>query len=55
VPPPDPSDGLVKIEAEDKHDLKERLAEIKVPTLVIGGEEDFLYPIRETAVGIPLS
>jgi len=51
--PPTPSDGLVELEAEDKHDFKERLAEIKVPTLVIGGEEDFFYPIRETAVGIP--
>lgn len=36
--PDNPSDGL---------------AEIKVPTLVIGGEEDFFYPIRETAAGIP--
>jgi pimeloyl-ACP methyl ester carboxylesterase len=51
--PADPSDGLVEIEAEDKHNFKERLAEIKVPTLVIGGEEDFFYPIRETAAGIP--
>jgi len=51
--PSHPSDGLVELEAEDKHDFKERLAEIKVPTLVIGGEEDFFYPIRETAVGIP--
>jgi pimeloyl-ACP methyl ester carboxylesterase len=51
--PADPSDGLVEIEAEDKHDFKERLAEIKVPTLVIGGEEDYFYPIRETAMGIP--
>jgi len=44
---------MVELEAEDKHDFKERLAEIKVPTLVIGGEEDFFYPIRETAAGIP--
>jgi len=51
--PADPSDLLVTIEAEDKHDFKDRLAEIKVPTLVIGGEEDFFYPIRETAAGIP--
>jgi len=51
--PADPSDGLVEIEAEDKHDFKERLAEIKVPTLVIGGSEDYFYPIRETAAGIP--
>jgi len=51
--PNDPSDGLVEIEAEDKHDFKDRLAEIQVPTLVIGGEEDFFYPIRDTAAGIP--
>ena len=48
-----PSDGLVEIEAEDRHDFTERLAEIKVPTLVIGGDEDFFYPVRETAEGIP--
>jgi len=51
--PSDPSDVLVTLEAEDKHDFKDQLAEIKVPTLVIGGEEDFFYPIRETAEGIP--
>ena len=51
--PSDPSDGLVEIEAEDRHDFKERLAEIKVPALVIGGAEDYFYPIRETAEGIP--
>jgi pimeloyl-ACP methyl ester carboxylesterase len=47
------SDGLVEIEAEDKHDFKDHLVEIKVPTLVIGGDEDFFYPVRETAEGIP--
>ncbi len=51
--PADPSDYIVTLEAEDKHDFKDRLAEIKVPTLVIGGDEDYLYPIRETAAGIP--
>jgi pimeloyl-ACP methyl ester carboxylesterase len=51
--PASTSDGLVEIEAEDRHDFKERLAEIKVPTLVIGGDKDFFYPIRETAEGIP--
>ena len=51
--PPDPSDGLIEIEAEDKHNFKEQLSKIKMPTLVIGGEEDFFYPIRETASGIP--
>jgi len=51
--PTDLSDGLVEVEAEANHDFKERLAEIKVPSLVIGGEEDYFYPIRETAEGIP--
>jgi len=51
--PADPSDLLVTLEAEDKHDFKDRLSEIKAPTLVIGGEEDYFYPIRETAAGIP--
>ena len=51
--PAEPSDGLVEIEAEDSHNFKDRLAEITVPTLVIGGEEDFFYPVRDTAVGIP--
>lgn len=48
------SDGIIEIEAEDKHNFKERLAEIKCPTLVIGGDQDFFYgPIEETASGIP--
>ena len=45
----DPSDGIVEIEAEDRHDLSDRLDRIKADTLVIGGEEDFFYPVRETA------
>jgi pimeloyl-ACP methyl ester carboxylesterase len=51
--PEDAADGLVEIKAEDKHNFKDRLNEIKVPTLVIGGDEDFFYPIKETADGIP--
>jgi len=47
--PADPSDGIVEIEAEDRHDLSDRLDRIKADTLVIGGEEDFFYPVRETA------
>lgn len=47
------ADGLVELEAEDKFNFKEQLADIKVPTLVIGGETDSFYPIRETAEGIP--
>jgi pimeloyl-ACP methyl ester carboxylesterase len=50
--PDDPSDGLVEIEAEDRHDFGDKLAEIHIPTLVIGGDEDFFYPISETAAGI---
>jgi pimeloyl-ACP methyl ester carboxylesterase len=51
--PSNPSDVLVTIEAEDKHNFKQLLPSINVPTLVIGGDEDFFYPIRETAEGIP--
>jgi pimeloyl-ACP methyl ester carboxylesterase len=51
--PAGPSDGIVEIEAEDAHDFQERLAEITVPTLVIGGDCDFFYPVRATAEGIP--
>ena len=42
----------VEIEAEDRHDFTERLVEIKVPTLVIGGELDKFYDIRQMAEGI---
>ena len=51
--PTDPSDGIVEIEAEDRHDLSDHLDKIKADTLVIGGEEDFFYPVRETARKIP--
>jgi pimeloyl-ACP methyl ester carboxylesterase len=51
--PEDPSDGLIEIECEDKHDFWRRLPDIKVLTLVIGGDEDFFYPIAETAERIP--
>jgi pimeloyl-ACP methyl ester carboxylesterase len=51
--PADASDGIVEIEAEDRHDLSDGLDRIKAETLVIGGEEDFFYPIRETAGKIP--
>jgi pimeloyl-ACP methyl ester carboxylesterase len=51
--PTDPSDGIVEIEAEDCHDLSDHLDKIKADTLVIGGEEDFFYPVRETAGKIP--
>jgi pimeloyl-ACP methyl ester carboxylesterase len=51
--PEDPSDGLTEIECEDKHDFWRRLPDIKVPTLVIGGDEDYFYPVAETAERIP--
>jgi pimeloyl-ACP methyl ester carboxylesterase len=51
--PADPSDGIVEIEAEDHHDLGNQLERIKADTLVIGGEEDFFYPVGETANKIP--
>jgi pimeloyl-ACP methyl ester carboxylesterase len=47
--PGDPSDGIVEVEADDRYDLSDQLDSIKADTLVIGGEEDFFYDIRETA------
>ncbi len=47
------SDGLVEIEAEDRFDFSDRLVDIKVPTLAIGGDKDFFYNIREMAEKIP--
>ena len=47
---------MITIEAEDKHDFKDRLAEIKAPTLVVAGDKDPFYTealFRETAAGIP--
>jgi pimeloyl-ACP methyl ester carboxylesterase len=54
--PKDPSDLVVTVEAEDKHDFKDRLAEIKAPTLIVAGDKDPFYPetlFRQTAEGIP--
>ena len=51
-----PFDVAITIEAEDKHAFKNRLHEIKAPTLVIAGENDPFYSpelFRETAEGIP--
>ena len=50
--PPDPSDYIVTIEADMRHDASESLRKIEVPTLVIGGTNDVFYPeplIRKTA------
>jgi pimeloyl-ACP methyl ester carboxylesterase len=54
--PKDPSDLVVATEAEDKHNFKERLAQIKATTLVVAGADDPFYSetlFRETAEGIP--
>lgn len=54
--PDDPSDYVVTIYADLKHDTSDRLGEIKAPTLLIGGTDDIFYPaplICETAGGIP--
>ena len=54
--PTHPMDLLVEAKAECEHGSKNRLVEIKVPTLVIAGDSDFAFPeqlYRETAAGIP--
>ena len=54
--PDDPSDLVITVEAEDRHNFKDRLGEIKAPTLVVAGTDDPFYTpeiIRETAEGIP--
>jgi pimeloyl-ACP methyl ester carboxylesterase len=50
------SDMITTIRAEDSFDLRNRLADIVAPTLVIGGERDAFYSpelFRQTAEGIP--
>jgi pimeloyl-ACP methyl ester carboxylesterase len=52
----DLSDLIITIETEDQHAFKDRLSEIKAPTLVIAGTDDPFYTpdlFRETAAGIP--
>jgi pimeloyl-ACP methyl ester carboxylesterase len=47
IPRPDDPDGMVAmLLAEDTFDVCERLHEITVPTLVIGGDRDQFYPPR---------
>lgn len=52
----DPSDLVITVEAEDQFNFKDRLAEIRAPTLVAAGDQDPFYTpdlFRETAAGIP--
>lgn len=54
--PKDATDLVVTVEAEAQHHFKNRLAEIKAPTLVIAGAQDPFYSaslFQETAAGIP--
>jgi pimeloyl-ACP methyl ester carboxylesterase len=54
--PENPMDLVVTIEAEDKHNFEDRLAQIAAPTLVIAGDKDPFYTpelFRKTADGIP--
>jgi pimeloyl-ACP methyl ester carboxylesterase len=54
--PEDPTDLVVTIEAEDKHNFKDRLTQIMAPTLVVAGDKDPFYSetlFQETAESIP--
>jgi pimeloyl-ACP methyl ester carboxylesterase len=44
--PENPKDLLVEGKAEIMHDSKNRLAEIKAPSLVIGGDNDYYCPVE---------
>jgi pimeloyl-ACP methyl ester carboxylesterase len=52
----DPSDMILTVEAEDASDARERLGQISVPMLIIGGGRDRFYPpelFRATTNSIP--
>jgi pimeloyl-ACP methyl ester carboxylesterase len=56
MPPGEPSDFLVSLEAAVAHDASASLGRIQAPTLVIGGTNDVFFPpalLRETAERIP--
>jgi 3-oxoadipate enol-lactonase len=41
-------DGMVRlIESSEGYDLRDRVKEIKVPTLIVGSENDYLVPLQE--------
>ena len=51
-----PNDFLTEVRGDIEMNFKERLGEIKAPTLIISGDLDIDYPaefVRETAEGIP--
>ena len=51
-----PNDYLIEIRGDIEMNFKDRLEEIKAPTLILCGDEDVDYPaefVRETAEGIP--
>ena len=53
-----PNDFLVEVRADREMDFKNRLSEIKAPTLILSGELDVSYiadDVRTTAEGIPNS
>jgi 3-oxoadipate enol-lactonase len=56
-PNPQPADAFARqLDASSRHDVRDRLAEIAVPTHVIGAEYDILIPVwksREVAALIP--
>jgi pimeloyl-ACP methyl ester carboxylesterase len=48
--------GWAEVEAEERLDFRDRLAEVKCPVLVIGADGDVFYPLshfEETAAGLP--
>ncbi len=54
--PKSASDLVITVEAEDRLNFRERLAEITAPTLVVAGEQDPFYTpdlFLETVAGIP--
>ena len=53
--PKDPSDMVAFARSEDAFDLRDRLADVVAPTLVVGGERDEVYSqemLRSTADGV---
>ena len=56
--PPYPNDFLVEIQADREMNFRDRLGEIKAPTLILSGDQDISYTkddVSITAEGIPNS